>query len=238
MSEDDKPKDESLAPEEEEAARRFLQRSFPYVFEQTILDAKTAQEREELARKFGSSSVIDFDSLTNLIGYVGYVRNEGREEDSLILLQYAKRAMNVFLDVQTAVQKNGISIQYIYQGRVIQSLGHCLNEGVTEMYTQMTLKEMAKDKGTGLDFTGKNSAEHSNTDGTYLLEVRCAEHLVSIFGDQPIGKAYFGDLEDWQTLVQLVDEKFGAGSFMKLLGLSDQGKWREVFGMLRTGTSQ
>lgn len=230
----DSDRDEGISSEEE-STRHFLLWSFPYIFENAILKAKNDVERQQLAEQFGGGPVVDFESLKKLLGYVAYIeREEKREKDSQVLFKYANIAMKVFLQARTQKVKNGLSIQYLFNGEVIASIGHALSEGFTEWTTQKSTPKIVE-KLKEMDLFNE-VAKHSlgNKNGTYLLEVKFADRLVNLVGEQLLGKAYFGDVDDLENLARAVDEKLGEGTFMRLLQLSDDGNWREVFWLLKS----
>ena len=232
----DSNRDEGLSPEEEESARHFLLQSFPYIFEKTILEAKNDVERQQLAEQFGRSPVLDFESLKKLLGYISYIeQEEKREKDSQILLKYAKIAMNAFLQARTQKVKSGLSIQHMFDGEVIASIGHALNEGFTEWITRKAIPKIVE-KLKKMDLFNEADYKHTleSEKGTYLLEVKFADKLVALVGEQVVEKACFGDLNDLENLARAVDEKLGDGAFIRLLQLSDDGNWGEVFRLLKS----
>lgn len=57
--------------------------------------------------------------------------------------------------------------------------------------------------------------------------------MISIFGEHLVGKAYFGDFDTFEELMNSVDARLGPGAFVRLLQLSDQGDWKQVFMLLK-----
>jgi hypothetical protein len=221
----DKDRNNDISHEEEEAHKNFLLFSFPYIFEESILKAKNDVERRELAEKFGNSPIIDFDSLKKLLGYIRYMEQEQkREEDSQVLLKYAKISMNTFLEEKTQKLKQGLSIQYLFNETVIASMGQALNEGFTEWINRKLTFENDPDYKYILE----------KEKGTYFFEVKFADKLVTLVGEKLLGRAYFNSIDDLNNLIETVDEKLGEGTFIRLIQLSDNGNWQEVFHLLKT----
>jgi len=204
-----------------ESGKEFLDTFFPVIFIESMKEATSDEEKDDLALKFGRSPVVNFESFKRLLTSIAQIGEEG-----LSILPYAKKSMNCFLNEQTDKQKNGISIQNVHNGKIITSIGHTLNEGITEWYTIKMRPEMiAKLK----KINPKDEINEGEFDGAYLLEVECADKLIKLTNERLVGRAYFGGMEDYYLLMEEFDKIAGAGKFIWLLLTSDQGDWKTIF---------
>jgi hypothetical protein len=231
--EDDK--DSDLKNEEDKGKsfiHIFFNKLFPAIFVKAIMEAESDNERQELAESFGGR-LDDYDSIKDLFYMIADIQyREKREEDAKILLKYAKVTSNSFLHQKTQKVKNGLSLQYMFNGKVIASIGHALNEGFTERTGRSVMDKYVEQVPS---FTTPEEYERFKeyVKGRYLLEVKFADKLVDMFGEQLVGRAYFGDFDDLESLMRAVDERLGEKAYVQLLLLSDAGEWREVFSLLR-----
>ena len=230
MSRDPGSPDDDVDPAERAGTERLLSMLFVPIFEKAILSAPSEPERAQLSAQFAASPMLDFHSIKKLFAAIAHIEAvEQRHEDAKVLLFHAKALSNAFLEQRTDKHKNGISIQYAHNGEIIISVGHALNEGVTEGLTKNVGREY-------LNRTGATPAEREEwqkaTDGTYLIEVAAAAKLIARFGETLVGRAYFGSIDDLEELRKAFDAQCGPGSFIRLLQTSDRGEWRTAFAII------
>lgn len=214
-------------------AAGLMKMMFPHLFERAILQAESDEKRLALCAQFSESPFTVPESIARLTSYIEHVRGqEGRREDADILLKYAHKFSHYFINNKAVKMKKGLSIQCLFEGKVFATLGNALNEGFTEWMTRDILAASADaDVKCSPDAIDKAMRKE---DGTYYFEVKFADALVNMNGKEMLTKAYFGPVEEWQTLSDAVDNALGHQAFLELLFRSDKGNWKFVFDKLRS----
>jgi hypothetical protein len=228
----DEVADSDPAVDEIEGARGAMLALFPAIFAKAVLEA-SANDRQELIRKFAHSPLLDWHTVQRVLGLAASSQSDAAT-DSQLLLASAKQLLRVVIAERTEKAKNEISVQYSFNGEVVSSMGHALNEGVTHLYTNRVMSEyIDKDSSIlgGVDATG---IEELLASAAYTIETKLAQALVAIVGEKTVGKAYFGGVADLEALMLAVDERVGAGTFLKLLHAADCADWRAAFGVLNS----
>ncbi len=142
MSANDRPPDDPRDESSEAGARQFLTQFFPVIFEKAVLEAN-AGDRPSIIRHFAHGPLLDYAAIQHLFALAAEVRVvENRIADADVLLNSAKELLSVVVAERAEKVKNGLSIQYVFKGEVIASIGHALNEGVTEWFTSKSMKKL------------------------------------------------------------------------------------------------
>lgn len=224
------PLETNDAASRDDGGSAFLKRFGPVLFETAILGAASDEERQEVAQNFAMAPLTDFESIKGLFRLCAHVEHEEhRPEDARVLLEYAKGASKTFLQHRTSKQKQGLCLQYRVGKTVIISVGHGLNEGYVEWLTQRMLADSKIRAAVG----PQGPTEKEEPSGTYLIEVRFAQRLASLFGEELLGRAYLGNMEPFEQFMNTVDARLGRGAFFELLRMSDDGEWKQAFSLLK-----
>lgn len=226
--------DDSEQLEATDPVASLLKRMGPVIFIRAVESAHDEHERRDYAHAFARSPLTDFKTIETTMKFAvehdSIAQQEGEAERKIEILPYAKASMNTFLAERTDKTKSGLMFQYMYEGRVIISVGHALNEGVTEMLTHEVMTEY------GSKSNPKEEADieaYLDANGTYLIEVKAANLLCERMRKKVVLGAYFGGMDKYQVLAQAVDEALGKGAWMQLLHLTDSGEWMPAFQILR-----
>jgi len=211
--------------ENSELENKFAKRLFPVIFFRSIENAVNDEERNKVIYDLTFSPFLDFDLIQEVISLsTSQSINEMHKVD---LLLYAKKLSNSFLNERTDKVKNGFSLLYYFNEKVIIEIGHALNEGVTEWITKRTMTNLKNQNK--LDHLNGSIEDASNV---YILEVELAQKLVDIFDENLLIQTYFGEIDKLYNFIEIFDNKFGKNSFIWLWNTSDKGDWKSVFKFL------
>jgi hypothetical protein len=205
----------AVGANEEESQQSFVQ-LLPAIFEQMITSAPNDEERVKIAIDFGIHALGGYQCFPEILRYVDSMAENGEAGRAAFLRPYALMAYQTFIDRHTRKKIVGVEVEiHLEDNSIIHTYGQALNEGIAQWraikVTAVMLKGQAPEN------------EH------YLMEVELAKKLIAIFGESVITGPGLGTIKFYNTLVGRIDRYFGAGSFMKIVTLSDAGRWREVF---------
>jgi len=215
-----------------EGARGAMLALFPAIFAKAVLEA-SANDRQELIRKFAHSPLLDWRTVQRVLGLAASSQSDAAT-DSQLLLVSAKQLLRVVIAERTDKAKNGISIQHSFNGEIVSSTGHALNEGVTQLFTNRVMLEYIDRDPSILNGVDRTRIDDLFAAGPYTIETKLAQTLIAMVGEKTVGKAYFGGVADLEALMLAVDERVGAGAFLKLLQAADCADWRAAFGVLNS----
>jgi hypothetical protein len=222
-------------------ATNLMKIAAPFIFERALVEEKDDHKREEVVRAFVHSPLTSFETIVGLLRYAAHLSTQGDSSPNrLVVGSYAKKAMNVFLNERTSLIKNGISFQHLFKGTVVHTVGQVLNEGVTEwLARKVSSKYLSNDDlrkellGDSVEDVETILAELHEKDGTYFFEVKSAELLMAMVGEDMVVKAYLSpEMDDWNALANAYDSYHEPRAFFHLLSLTDHHEWREVFRLL------
>lgn len=203
---------------------RFLDVVIFHYFRKSIISTSDDQNRTKLAMAFGMNPRVRHECILRIFEHIKEIGNTGEHvADVELLNRYAGIMAQVFIRNRTRRRRHGFETETLTDdGEIIFSLGHSLNEGVTEWLARKVTASAISERKLELPEGSDAQAE------AYALEVALAERLISIFGEEVVTKAYF-DGASYDDLVKSVEKRFGEGAFLKIMQLSDEGKWRDTF---------
>lgn len=195
------------------------------IFTKAILDAR-AEERPELVRQFAHSPVLDLPSIQRL-----FAITLESEVETEVLRKSARQLLSVVVAERANKVKNGISIQYVFDGQTIGSIGQALNEGITQRFTIQAMRKLV-DENPDLLKNDESPPPAANSK-PYAIEVKLADAVVALVGEDFVGRGYFGGLDNLEELFAAVDAQLGEGALVKLMQAADRADWRSALQILK-----
>jgi hypothetical protein len=220
----------------------------PVAFIEGIRSAPSDESAYEMAVKFGRN-LSSLNALRHVTVAVDEVLKAESDRLWVERLRTASKTMtNAYLEAHATIELHGLVLHWKVEAETLAVLGHALDEGVTEIKTRrivesgqfdniitVTLRDDPDRKDEHSDSPKEDRDERKKTT-RYEIEVEFVNRLANLVGENILLEAYFSG-EHYQRLVEAVDTKIGDGGFIRLLQLSDEGKWLEAFALLKEATA-